>query len=478
VLEVLDSNPFGDYAFSGSHVGSWRIPELKSDELPGQVSFDETGRITLELLGSFEPDPQQPPHLGHEYPPITGRDNYNACYWLFGCQATDWQFATGGDVAGVTLRAERALMSPHVPSVEDLKVLAIQFRSPRLADWWIAPGVHARRETKLVIRTQSTPDPVSLGVWGDASLDLACQSVISYSQRGVQPVDTTRDMYLEVAGASDHSLEYYLHLLEIACTFAAIALQGLVDAPSISAYLDGGGVELEPGKLTYMGWPVLWPLRGCMKQGSTSRSRRLLCVESQADLIARMLSKWYADYERLEPITDVLLNSFQGPRLPRRQRFLASVSALEGLHRMAYPEPPWSPEDWGKRIDSIINSSAPKKVQRWARGLLKDHNEPSLPERLRQLCDDCTAFFGLNRTKRDDFVKETGKLRNEFAHSLPQSASGRSDVRRLDLRTRQAEALLLVSLFKYLGWTDADSAPRMSPLNLPEWQDIRKVFES
>ena len=57
VLEVFASNVFGDYAFSGNHVGSWRIPELESKELPGQVSFDETGRITLELLGSFEPNP-------------------------------------------------------------------------------------------------------------------------------------------------------------------------------------------------------------------------------------------------------------------------------------------------------------------------------------------------------------------------------------------------------------------------------------
>lgn len=284
-------------------------------------------------------------------------------------------------------------------------------------------------------------------------------------------------MYVEVTGATDHSLEYYLHLLEIACTFAAIALQGLVDAPSISVYLDGG-IELEPGKLAYTGWPVLWPLRGCIKQGGAGRSRRLLCVESQADLITRMLSNWYADYERLELIADVLLNSFQCFKLPRRQRFLASVSALEGLHRIAYPEPPWSPEDWGKRIDSNVNSSAPEKVQRWARGLLRDHNEPSLPERLRRLCEDCSAFFGLNGTMRDDFVRETGKLRNEFAHSLPQSASGQSDVRRLDLRTKQVEALLLVSLFKYLGWTDADSTPQMSSLNLPEWQDIRKVFES
>jgi len=478
VLEVFASNVFGDYAFSGNHVGSWRIPELESKELPGQVSFDETGRIILELLGSFEPNPQQPPHLGHEYPAITGRDNYNACYWLFGCQASDWHTATGGDIAGVTLRAERALMSSHVASVEDLRVLAIQFRSPRLADWWIAPGVHARRDGSVVTQTQSTPDPVSLGTWGDASLDLACQSVISYSQGSTRRVDTTRDMYLEIAGAPDRSLEYYLHLLEIACTFAAIALQGLVDAPSISAYLGGSAVELEPGKPLHLGWPVLWPLRGCMKQGSGSRSRRLLCVESQADLIVRMLSKWYADYERLEPIADVLLNSFRSPRLPRRERFLASVSALEGLHRIAYPEPPWSPEDWGQRIDSIINSSAPKKLQRWARSLLKDHNEPSLPERLKQLCDESAGFFDLDRTRRDDFVKETAKFRNEFAHSLPQSASGQSDVRRLDLRTRQAEALLLVSLFKYLGWTDADSTPRMSPLNLPEWQDIRKVFES
>ena len=204
-------------------------------------------------------------------------------------------------------------------------------------------------------------------------------------------------------------------------------------------------------------------------QGNGDAVTRLLSVENQTSLLVRMLARWYSEYDHLEPIADTLLNSFQHPSLPRRERFLAAVFALEGLHRLSHNTPPCSTGEWKNKIDSIINPTASPENQVWARNLLNSHNEPNLITRLAQLCDENRAFFGLDDTRRDKYAKETARLRGKFAHSLSRSVHAKQDNVRLDVRTRQSENLLLVSLFKYLGWDDADSTG--------EWQGIGNTFE-
>lgn len=485
-------------AFTGNHLGIWRIlGSEESNELPGLLSSDEPGSITLELSLSYkqfsgtllDPDAYRPT--------VLGTDDRGTEYSIFDCQIVFWSAAPGNPTpsCAIKLKSTRAIAGHtsgecQTESIDKLEFSTILLRSPRLVDWWHMPGPDTQRAEDTITEIRHTPAPVDLGLWGDISLKLVCQPNVRHSpypqSRGrPQPTGQDPDIYLSMTSASDHPLQDCMRLLEMVCTFASIALQSIIDAPMITAYSNSYTVKYGSSAPVPLAVEVLWPLRGCTMHATDDRVERLLSVEAQADLIIRMLGKWHDNYERLEPNAKPLLDSSQHLGVPQPERFLAYVSALEGLHRIAYPEPRWSTEEWKKKIDSVINTSASKKTQRWALGYLKNSNEPNLPMRLISLCDDSaalfvchnsSAFFAPDKANRTDFVNETVYLRNKFAHSLPQPANLQEDVHRLDVNTRECEALLIVSLFKYLGWTDAD-VPVGEQSDASAWSFIRYAFK-
>jgi len=485
-------------AFTGNHLGMWRILGLEEpNEMPGLLSFDEPGVAALELSVPYEQFMKKllSPSEGYS-PTVLGTDDRGTRYSIFNCHITSGSMASGKPApsSAIKMRSTCAIAGQTIGEVQTesmnkLEFSAILFRSPTLADWWHVPGPDTQRNEDTITEVQHTPTPVDLGTWDGISLRLACQLNVrhsSYPQSQGEPraIGVDRDIYLRMASASSHPLQDYMRLLEMVCTFASIALQKSIDAPAITAYSSSYTLKLGSSGPVPLEIQVLWPLRGRTMHGRDDRIERLLSVESQADLIVRMLGKWHDNYERLEPNTKPLLNSYQYSDLPQPERFLAAVSALEGLHRIAYPQPSWPADEWRQRIDSVINTSAPKKLQKWARGYLKNSNEPNLLMRLTQFCNDSSsffishdgsAFFGPAKAGPTEFVNSVAKLRNKFAHSLPQLASAQEDIRRLNVYTRECEALLLVSLFKYLGWTDED-VTLGGGSDAFEWFFIRNAF--
>ncbi|MFA4953861.1 MAG: HEPN domain-containing protein [Patescibacteria group bacterium] len=484
-------------AFTGNHLGIWRILGSEdSNELPGLLSSDEPGSITLELSVPYEQFSETLIDPDGYHPTVVGRDDRGTEYSIMDCSIVYWSAAPGNPApsCAIKLKSTRAIAGHtsgecQTKSIDKLEFSTILLRSPRLVDWWHVPGPDTQRSEDTITEIRHTPTPVDLGFWGDISLKLVCQPNVSCSpyprSRGrPQPTGQDPDIYLSMTSASDRPLQDCMRLLEMVCTFASIALQSSIDAPAITAYSNSYTIKNGSGTPAPLDVDVLWPLRGCTTHLTDDRVRRLLSVESQANLIAHMLGRWHDNYERLEPNAKPLLDSSQHLGLPQPERFLAYVSALEGLHRIAYPEPRWSDEKWNERVESVINGSASKKLRKWALGYLKNSNEPNLPMRLIRLCDDSgalfichnsSAFFGPDKTNRTNFVNETVHLRNKFAHSLPQPANFQEDVHRLDVDTGECEALLLVSLFKYLGWTDAD-ATMGEDSYASEWHSIRYAF--
>jgi len=487
-------------AFTGTHLGMWRIlgPE-GSNELPGLLSCDEPGVVTLELSVSYEQFLKQLVNAPAEYSPtVVGADNRGTEYSIFDCRVTSGHVAAGKSApfCAIKLRSKRIIAARsngelQTDSFDKLQFSTVLLRSPRLADWWHVPGSDTQRNEGTITEIQHTPAPVDLAVWGDISVQLACQpnvrrSSYQHFQGKTQPMGVDPDIYLSMTSVSDHPLQDYMRLLEMVCTFASIVLQTTIDTPAITAYSNSYTVTSESSTPTPLPVEVLWPLRGCKMHRTGDATQRLLDVKSQADLIVHMLGKWHDNYEYLEPNARPLLNSSQQLDLPQPERFLSSVSALEGLHRVVHPEPRWPTEQWQRKVSSVINTSASKKDREWARGYLKNSNEPNLPMRLTRFCDDSSAFFtchngsaffGPDKINRTDFVNKTVNLRNKFAHSLPQPASVQEDVRRLNVYTRECDALLLVSLFKYLGWTEADATVG-GRWPTSEWSSTCSAFRS
>jgi len=79
--------------------------------------------------------------------------------------------------------------------------------------------------------------------------------------------------------------------------------------------------------------------------------------------------------------------------------------------------------------------------------------------------------------QRKSCIDTCVKTRNDTAHSLDHAPLDRQSAIRMVQATNQVEAVLLMSLLKYLGCTDDDlqaSAAR-DPLT---WQSIQSVFHS
>lgn len=130
----------------------------------------------------------------------------------------------------------------------------------------------------------------------------------------------------------------------------------------------------------------------------------------------RIIKKWYHSSNEIEPVLNLLMETFYQRGSFNENKFLNMAQALETFHRRRRKNNILTEKQHEKRINEILKS-IPIKHKDFINGRLIHSNEPSLHMRLDSLFKEFnTKTFSKIVTDKDKFIKQTKDSRNFYTH--------------------------------------------------------------
>ncbi len=139
----------------------------------------------------------------------------------------------------------------------------------------------------------------------------------------------------------------------------------------------------------------------------------LLTFEALGGLAA--IGNWLRQTADRRPVLGPLLSIKYGLRMYDENRFQNVLSAAESLHRIKHANHVQPPEEFKRRVRSIVDS-APATDQDWLRQQLQFANEPRLKHRLGQLASEAGPTFAGLVGDLPAWCRVVAAVRNRLTH--------------------------------------------------------------
>ena len=464
------------------HLGYWWIPENLERRIPGVLSFDQDHRASLELMETFEIPLDSRMRVGMHYPLILGQDRSGKNFALMDCWKEGGHTSFPSGRSWPTVRSQKVLMGLPDEFDASLSFDILELRSPNFSQWWTSGAseliTKSSRKHVSVALNIHRPPPVHLCTWKGISLDFISRPVTGVTLRGTKQLTVTEDVCLRLTSQHKRPLSEFLIACNKTCTFMAVMLQNSVTMSSVTVYSHAHMIALDGSPDFLLPIGVVSPIAGCTNTTSSDKEHEcLLPVQVSLSLLHRILRRWSTHYSELEAVRGVLLGTERLQHSCSRNRLTMAVAALEGLDRTSFTDEARPSREWKERVDSALNPAASVQVREWARDRLAQRKEPTLRFRLKRQFRNCTGVLPMTSKQRESCIDTCVKTRNDTAHSLDHAPLDRQSAIKMVQATNEVEAVLLVSLLKYLGCTD-DDLQAAAARDQITWQSIRNSFGS
>ena len=464
------------------HLGNWWLPENPERKIPGVLSFDRDHRASLDLMEAFEVTLDRQMQLGIDYPLIFGQDRSGKKHVMVNCWKDGGTTSLSSGRSWSTIRSQQVLMDLPDEFGASLSFDSLELRSPSFSQWWTsgASQLTTRTSHKHVSVTLKVhrPPPVHLCTWKGTSLDFISRPLTGATLLGVRQLAVDEDICLRLTPHHQRPLSEFLMDCNQVCTFMAVMLQGTATMPYITAYSNAHMTAVDGSPHFLLPVVVVSPIAGCTTVPRSDReSGCLLPVQASLSILHRILRQWSTHYSQLEAIRGVLLGTERLQHSCSRNRLTMAVAALEGLDRTSFADEARPSREWNERVDSVLNPAASVQVREWARDRLAQRKEPTLRFRLKRQFRNCTGVLPMTSKQRESCIDTCVKTRNDTAHSLDHAPLDRQSAIRMVQATNEVEAVLLVSLLKYLGCTD-DDLQAAAARDQITWQSTQNSFGS
>jgi len=167
-----------------------------------------------------------------------------------------------------------------------------------------------------------------------------------------------------------------------------------------------------------------------------------------------IIQKWFSQKDKIDPVTNLLFDSFYHRTRFNENSFLNIVQALETFHRRFRKNEILPKDEHKKRVSDIIASVA-ADFKKWLQDRLNFSNEPTLHHRLVELTNEVSNKTLTKIIKdKEQFIKDTKNSRNYYTHydvSLEKKALRKTD---LFLLTEKLRVLLIAIVLLETGFTD------------------------
>lgn len=445
--------------------GYWWLPGADEHAVPGVLTIEANGKLSLSLIGAFDRSRQELRAAGVAF----GKSLKGELYTLFGlslASSRTWGFSLAPQKQ--VLRADRLLKDIHLDDDDAPVFSSARVRIENL-DVWSGFACLVQSGDNDPNAKVPTHEPVEFEHDGftfrlrhlvgrfdfevtRGGVDVACPTSVVLDIEAAQPTSVS---------GFDSAIFSWVDLLTFV-TRETCALRSVLlvhESPkrvrrSVLVRNESGSQSIRPETVD-----VEHKIEMRARWSSTPKvpaETKVNQFEFALPKGDRTLEDWYRSWMafrcRAERGIDMLLSLTYGSNTFLESDLLVVALGAETLHRNMYPDClAMQPRDFEKMINTATGGLDAEDAERIKRSI---RNEPSYSDRLRDLAAiPCDAAVRLAVPDVPDWSTELAKARNGLAHGLRKTNSDVQHMYNLSGRTR---LLLELVVMAEIGVSDTD----------------------
>lgn len=398
--------------------GFWFFPEVEGSSQPGNLTFNKSKGIELEILEG-SPDPRDIFNKEFHIPLITGI-SHNKYYTLYNCHRAGYKLASNG-VALARYEAEYLLDGHTFTDPASICFNEFSLKLPFLQEWFAFNPFSVETDfdnnqqiRKGSVAIESMPSIVTKASCYTVSIDFPISLSIDWHRTR----SLTQNINIRVlSDSSKHISVLRKEVLSVIRGFFAFAMQRAI-WPEFILLKNKHAEE-------YSGSTENVVTESVLKFEQPSWSTQLKkfdqhdCLFYYPDIkddFSNILSRWFLVSGKYEATIDQFFGASYNKQLFLNHEFLSLIHGIEAFH-----------------ID-LIGSSKKEKLENRFREVFKYLGEAS----------------GFITSDVDSFVLSVVQDRHQFSHGKSLGTYGK-DYEKLMWRTRQLHLMIEICLMKEIG---------------------------
>lgn len=437
--------------------GLWWLPESPEQRFPGRLTFSSESGGVLEVwdeLCSCDGRQQTDCH-----DTIFGLTSAAQPVTLYHCAADGRSISRVGDVQATktAYHASFLLEGTHSRSLADAAFSSYSAEFPNLGGWmgdpesdsdWVKGDDGEVRE--LVIKV---PVPVNSTLFSNPQFKINAYSRVGTKPRGLVEFQVEHRRLLELEFPTPYPVDKLWAKLRRVQDLLSLAFGASVYYQTLSAF--ERGADGVPRVIKLHRWT-----RDPRGAEGIPHYRMLFTLQELLTKAPDGFERWFAEkakgIEALSPFFATLYND----ELYLETKFVMLVNALESFHRRTGKNSVLPAEEHDARLGRILSAVAAEGDAAWLNDKLSRSNQPSLRERLTELCLRIAPVVERFESGSEAFIARVSNTRHYLVHYDPSlEAKASKDVELIGL-TRRVEAVCVALLLNELGFP-VDDLPRM-----------------
>lgn len=396
--------------------GFWCLPSTPENEVPGTLKLSSSGRINLELMGSFPNRAEQNLRF-HTHPIILGVTK-GKLITLHECSGTEPGFSMPG-FGSQEYRARTAFIGAHFTEPSEMRFHKVSVEYSYLPDWYgvssppddfvvgdngIISGYQLNYTYPPETRVTTAQATISIGhTWARRGNPLE-QTI---SQSALMLIETQEELVLNEWNSR------FIHPIQ---NFLSLATNQPNSLKSLEVYSNSGTRAPLDSNVQQYPITVVFP-----KSYSESRREKPLFTEDMLfsfqdiDDFGRTIERWLEISNELDSVCNLFFSIRYSPQMYLENQFLNVSQALESYHRRRLGNHELPEQEHKKRLESIV-SQTPEEHKEWLEQRLKYSYEPSFRKRIKDLVSRGTEIILPLVGNKKAFINKVYETRNYYTH--------------------------------------------------------------
>lgn len=389
--------------------GQWFLPENTSNAIAGTLTFNTKEDAELTLFGTLY---EQRTNRMHEPPVILGRTTTGQFVTLY--KPFEYQSKMQNGVMSSVYSVLYILINSHYYAEGALKFVKVEARFKGIDDWIRKYGfaVYNNFDTNEVQIHYKRPEDILVQINANVSANIRFSHSFPWTG-SVNEVNISQQAYLQLTFLEPVSFNDMMDLLMSFQNFLTLGTFEPAYPLSISVYTpDAQNAEEEIcSELVYK--------PGFSYVPKTGRGVFLFYYGDIETNFPDIIRKWFTLQLSIEPVIDLLLNSFYSRNLGFDVRFLQIAQAIETFHRRVLDKKPFDETEFKTWAKNLVES-VDEKYKEMLRGKLSFSNEQPLHARI----EECVNKLPIDTIKqivgdKTKFIRDIKNTRNYLTHYSP-----------------------------------------------------------
>jgi hypothetical protein len=434
--------------------GYFWLPGKIYEKVPGVLTIEDGGNITLEIVGLFDNEKgafNEDFNLGR----IIGSVEGDGLVTLEDCFYTKKSMSVGG-ISKSKVCVNKVLCSVAYEKDEEITFNTLSFSVDCIDEWVGVSGIKVDTDWKNRTATISYEPPASIEIELDDGMKLEIGFI--YTLPGF-PASTeakiSQQAFFKIKSVSLRPLNEFIEYVYKITNLMCFAIDATVSIKNVSATSSEIKSDVVNGSMSPVSVGIYYSSTSYTKSVPTNGWHQMLftygTIKSNA---SEVFSNWIKAYEEIAPALNLYFSTKSGAQKYLDGKFLALAQGLETYHRRTSTEKLMDSSSFENLISGIIEN-CPENYKEWLNGRLMHGNEINLGKRLKGIIEPFKGSLG-NSGARSKLLRKVVDTRNYLTHYNDELKDKAASGKELWSLCQKMEAIFQLHFLKVIGFNDSE----------------------